>query len=63
MLTKIKPEYSNILYNQTRFLSPLMCQIRQVSLYNQTHFNFGSEVCNQINEYTLDGGKTVNYNF
>ena len=34
MLTKIKPEYSNILYNTTHFLCPLVCWIRQVPLYN-----------------------------
>ena len=30
--TKIKPEYSNILYNLTHFPGPLVCQIRQVPL-------------------------------
>jgi hypothetical protein len=32
LLTKIKPEYSNILYNPTHFPGPLMCRIRQVPL-------------------------------
>jgi hypothetical protein len=30
LLTKIKHEYSDILYNATHFLGPLVCQIRQV---------------------------------
>jgi hypothetical protein len=30
LLTKIKPEYSDILYNLTHFLCLLVCQIRQV---------------------------------
>ena len=33
LLTKIKPEYSNILYNPTHFPGPLVCRIRQVPLY------------------------------
>ena len=33
LLTKIKPEYSDILYNPTHFLGPLVCQIRQIPLY------------------------------
>ena len=33
LLTKIKPEYSNILYNPTHFPGPLVCQIRQILLY------------------------------
>jgi hypothetical protein len=33
LLTKIKPEYSDILYNLTHFPGPLVCQIRQVPLY------------------------------
>ena len=33
LLTKIKPEYSDILYNLTHFPGPLMCLIRQVLLY------------------------------
>jgi hypothetical protein len=33
LLTKIKPEYSEILYNPTHFPGPLVCQIRQVPLY------------------------------
>jgi len=32
-LTKIKPEYSNILYNQTFFPGPLVCRITQIPLY------------------------------
>jgi hypothetical protein len=35
LLTKIKPEYSDILYNPTHFPGPLVCQIRQVPLYKQ----------------------------
>ena len=34
LLTKIKPEYSDILYNLTHFPGALVCQIRQVPLYN-----------------------------
>jgi hypothetical protein len=30
MLTKIKPEYYDILYNPTHFPGHLVCQIRQV---------------------------------
>jgi hypothetical protein len=30
LLTKIKPEYSIMLYNPTHFPDPLVCQIRQV---------------------------------
>jgi len=30
MLTNVKPEYSDILYNPTHFPGPLICQIRQV---------------------------------
>ena len=30
LLTKIKPEYSDILCNPTQFPGPLVCQIRQV---------------------------------
>ena len=30
LLTKIKPEYSDILYNPTHFPGPLVCRIRQV---------------------------------
>ena len=33
LLTKIKPEYSDILYNPTHFPGPLQCRIRQVPLY------------------------------
>ena len=33
LLTKIKPEYSEILYNQTHFPGPFVCWIRQVPLY------------------------------
>ena len=33
MLTKIKPEYSDILYNLTHFPGPLVCRIRQFPLY------------------------------
>jgi hypothetical protein len=31
----MKPEYSDILYNQTYFTGPLMCRIKQVPLYLQ----------------------------
>ena len=34
-LTKIKAEYSDILYNPTHFPGPLVCRIRQVPLYNE----------------------------
>jgi hypothetical protein len=33
LLTKIKPEYSDILYNPTYFPGPSVCRIRQVPLY------------------------------
>jgi hypothetical protein len=33
MLTKVRPEYSNILYNSTHLPGPLVCWIRQVPLY------------------------------
>ena len=33
LLTKIKPEYSAILYNPTHFPGPLVCRIRQIPLY------------------------------
>ena len=32
VFAQIKPEYSDILYNLTHFLGPLVCQIRQVPL-------------------------------
>ena len=35
LLTKIMPEYSDILYNTTHFPGPLVCQIKQVPLYLQ----------------------------
>ena len=35
LLAKIKPEYSDILYNPTHFPRPLVCQIRQVLLYSK----------------------------
>ena len=33
LLTKINPEYSDILYNPSHFPGPLVCRIRQVPLY------------------------------
>jgi hypothetical protein len=36
MLSNIKHEYSDILWNPTHFPGPLVCQMRQVPLYNQT---------------------------
>ena len=33
LFTKIKPEYSNILYNPTHFSGPLVCRIRLIPLY------------------------------
>jgi len=39
LLTTIKPEYSDILYNPTHFLGTLVCQIRQVPLYINLLFN------------------------
>ena len=33
LLTKIKPEYSDILYNPTHFPGPLVCRITQFPLY------------------------------
>jgi hypothetical protein len=38
LLTIIKPEYSDILYNPTHFPGPLMCWIRQVPLYYRLCF-------------------------
>jgi hypothetical protein len=35
LLTKINPEYSDILYNLTHFPGPLVCRIRQVPMYWQ----------------------------
>jgi hypothetical protein len=41
LLTKIKHEYSNILYNLTHFPGPLVCRIRQVLLYYPwNHWNW-----------------------
>jgi hypothetical protein len=37
LLTKIKPEYSDILYNPTQFRGLLVCGIRQVPLYYYLH--------------------------
>jgi hypothetical protein len=34
LLTRIKPEYSDILYNRTHFPGPVVCQIRQIPLYD-----------------------------
>ena len=39
LLTTIKPEYSDILYNPTHFLGTLVYQIRQVPLYINLLFN------------------------
>jgi hypothetical protein len=33
LLTKIKPEYSDIMYKQIHLPDPLVCQIRQVPLF------------------------------
>ena len=33
MFIKIKPEYSNILYNPTHLPGPFVCRIRHVPLY------------------------------
>ena len=33
LLIKIRPEYSDILYNPTHFPGPLVCWIRQIPLY------------------------------
>jgi hypothetical protein len=35
LLTKIKPEYSDTLYNPTYFPDPLVCRIRQIALYKE----------------------------
>jgi hypothetical protein len=37
LLTKIKPEYSDILYNPTQFRGLLVCGIRQVPQYYYLH--------------------------
>jgi hypothetical protein len=52
LFTKIKPEYSDILYNLTHFPGPLVCRIRQVLtfLYNLTHFP-GPLVCHIGTKY------------
>ena len=34
MLTEMKPEYFDILYNPTHFPGPLVCRIRQIPLYS-----------------------------
>ena len=39
LLTKIKPEYSDILYNTTHLSSPLVYQIKQVPLYMIYHID------------------------
>ena len=39
LLTKIKPEYSNILYNPTHFPGHLVCRIRQVPPYICIHLS------------------------
>jgi hypothetical protein len=33
LVTKIKPKYSDILWNSTHFPGPMVCRIRQVQLY------------------------------
>jgi len=33
LFTKIKPEYSDILFNPTYFPGPLFCRIKQIPLY------------------------------
>ena len=33
LLTKIKPEYANIMYNPTNFPCPFVCRSRKVPLY------------------------------
>ena len=53
MLTKIKPEYSNILYNPTHFPGPLVCRIRQVQLYIEMRAG-----C--VNDFKLALGKHIN---
>ena len=46
LLTKINPEYWDILYNLTLFPGPLECQIRQVPLYIEiTQKNYTSFFC------------------
>jgi hypothetical protein len=36
LFTKVKPEYSDILYNPTYFPGPLVCRIRHVQLYTNS---------------------------
>ena len=43
LLTKIKPEYSDILYNTTHFPGPFVCRIRQVPLYEKSHLMYTIE--------------------
>jgi hypothetical protein len=37
LLAKLKPEYSDIVYNPTHFTGPVVCQNRQVPLYLSWH--------------------------
>ena len=48
LLTKIKPEYSDILYNPTHFPGPIgvWAGVRQIALYLQGYnINIKSEIC------------------
>jgi TATA-box binding protein (TBP) (component of TFIID and TFIIIB) len=36
-LTKIKPEYSDILYNPTNYPGPLVCRIRNMDMEDLVH--------------------------
>jgi hypothetical protein len=40
LLTKIRPEYLDILYNPTHFPGPLVCRIRQVPPYIIQYFSY-----------------------
>ena len=35
LLTKLKPEYSDVLYHSTHFPGPLVCRMKQILLYLQ----------------------------
>jgi hypothetical protein len=53
LLTKIKPEYSSILYNSTHLPGSLVCRIRQVPLYIEMRAG-----C--VNDFKLALGKLIN---
>ena len=48
LLTKIKPEYSDIMSNPAHFPGPLVCRIIQVLLYVKTNSKIWFEPVNSI---------------